>query len=111
MAKLAKISVSRSGTSATVTLENFEAGDEWNVYRANKSGDGTYSQVASDHDSATFGDTGLTSGDKYSWKASMIGRIGSNEVINTSTEVINTSTEIIGGFQEQQRSTPRYSNP
>lgn len=89
-AKLAKISVSRSGTSATVTLENFSSGDLWNIYRApvDSSATGTYTKVKDSHSSATFNDTGLTSGQRYKWRGAII----------------------FADFPEQQKSRPRFSN-
>lgn len=89
-AKLAKISVSRSGTSATVTLENFESGDLWNIYRAevDSSATGTYTKIKDSHSTASYSDSGLTSGTRYKWRAAI------------------TTTN----FGEQQRSRPRFSN-
>lgn len=112
MAKLAKISVSRSGTSATITLENFSAGDEWSIYRAPKGdGDsGQHSLLKAAHDSATYSDSGLTSGNKYSWRAA-ISIAQSTEVFDTSTEVFDSSTEFFFKNVANQKSSPRYSNP
>lgn len=89
-AKLARISVSRSGTSATVTLENFESGDLWNIYRApvDDSGTGTYTKVKDSHSSATFSDT-VSSGQRYKWRGAITFDV----------------------FGEQQKSRPIFSNP
>lgn len=89
-AKLAKISVSRSGTSATVTLENFESGDLWNIYRAeiDSSATGTYTKIKDSHSTSSYSDSGLTSGTRYKWRAAI------------------TYTN----FGEQEKSRPRFSN-
>jgi hypothetical protein len=68
--KLPDISIARSGTQLVVTLDNFEAGDTWNVYLGDDYISGFTEQVRG-HDQPSYTITGLDAGANYILRVSL----------------------------------------
>lgn len=89
---LPTLTVQRSGTSATLTVTNYDSG--YVAYYRMEGIKGSTPVLLDLVESGTHNDTGLDADTNYKWYA-VFTELFSQEIINLSTEIINTSTEYI----------------